>query len=130
MPYPLNNFRQMVPQNNVRSANAHQVHRATANLLRNVFEILKKRLDESIELVTRRCHAKRTPLKQTYAEALFELKNLRAHRGLLNPVGHLTNGFRNATMPRHIIEQFEVVDVHAHRGGCGGAYGRYCVSAS
>ena len=79
---------------------------------RDLLDTRKKRLDEVVKLFPRRSEGKGPSLEKLHPEVAFELGNLTAHRRLLNTVWHLADGFGDAFMFGHIIEEFEVVDVH------------------
>src|SRR6185436_16726517 len=87
-----------------------------ANFFGDGVEILKKWLDETIELVAYWSEEKRTALKQTDAEVGLEREELGAYGGLLNAVGHVAHGFHNSAKTRHKIKQFKVVNIHASKG--------------
>lgn len=88
----------------------------TARLLqfqRQVIQPGEKWLHVGIELIARGRQPERTPLKQAHAQLLFQLSDLAAHRRLLDPVRHLAHGRADPAVLGHIVEQFEVMDVHA-----------------
>src|ERR1017187_5326402 len=85
---------------------------AALEFVRDLFEVGKKRFRERIKLFSFRRQRKRPPLKQRYAQKFLKLRHLRAHRRLLDAVGNVPHRRHNAAVPRDVIKQFEMVDVH------------------
>ena len=75
-------------------------------------QVFKKGLDEIVNFTTGGRERKRPAVKQRRAQKFLELGHLEADRRLLDAVGDVMNRFRDAAMPGHVIEQFQVVDVH------------------
>ena len=55
-------------------------------------------------------------MEQCRVEALLEQRNLRTDRRLLDAIGNFANGVADALVLGHIVEQFEVMDVHREKG--------------
>ena len=56
-------------------------------------------------------------LKQGDAEKFLQLNYLAADGGLLNAIGHAAHGLADAPMFGHVVEKFEVMDVHVIDSG-------------
>jgi hypothetical protein len=59
-----------------------------------------------------RGEGKGAPLKQGDSPVFLQPGDLAAYRRLLDSIGHVAHGFRNPPVPRDLIEQFEMMDIH------------------
>src|ERR1041384_6671924 len=108
----LHNFRQVIAQDDLRGADADLLARATAQFLRHGVYVVEKRLDKTIKFFSGRSENKRAALKKRQAERILELQNLGADGGLLNAVRNVAHCLTDPTVTGHVIEKFEVMDVH------------------
>lgn len=69
--------------------------------------------DEIIKCLTLPRELEGAALVQGDAEGVLELQDLGADGGLLNAVGHGPCGSADAAVTCHVVEEFEVMDVHA-----------------
>ena len=72
----------------------------------------KKRLDEFKKDFTLGGQRKRTPMKQDHAKMLFQLRNLPAHRWLLDAIRNVPHCFHDPAVTGDVIEQLQVMNVH------------------
>jgi hypothetical protein len=52
-------------------------------------------------------------LEQRHPQRFFQLDDLIAHGRLLDAVRHVTHRLADAAVPRHVIKQLQVMNVHA-----------------
>jgi hypothetical protein len=55
----------------------------------------------------------RAPLKKGDAQKLFELSDLAADRRLLDAIRDVADGFADAAVAGHVIEQLQMMNIHA-----------------
>src|SRR6188472_2827745 len=103
----------MMPQHRPRGADADEARGFALNLRGNFQQLAEERLDERVEPCPGGRQLKRTPLKELRTQRALELDDLRAHRRLLDAVGNFAHGLADAPVTRDVIEEFEVVDIHA-----------------
>ncbi len=76
-------------------------------------EVGEKRGDEFVELLARRGESEGSALEKHRAEILLQFDQLRAHRWLLDAVGHVADGEADAAMGGDVVEELQVMDVHS-----------------
>ena len=54
-------------------------------------------------------------MKQGEAEEFFQLKDLTAASRLLEALGNFTHHFTDPAMARHVVEQFQMVNVQGYQ---------------
>src|SRR5437867_11735726 len=102
----------MVPKHDRGRPNANLPRLPALQLARHRVEVREKRLDEPKELLAGGRQLEWPPLKQRHPKILFQLPDLSAHRGLLNAVRNIAHRLRYSPMPRHVIEQFQMMNIH------------------
>ena len=109
-------LRQVIALHHLRCRDAQPRLAAATQTVRHLHQPAEKRRDELIERLSFTRQLKRPPLIQRDAKCIFELQNLRADGWLLNAVGHGASRRAHPAVPGHIVEEFEVMDVHALTG--------------
>ena len=100
----------------MRRANADPLRFPAAKVIGHFVEFAEKRLDEFVKRLPRFCQFKWAAMEQYRVEALLKQRNLRTDRRLLDAIGNFANGVADALVLGHIVEQFEVMDVHREKG--------------
>ena len=75
----------------------------------------KEWLDEFEKFFALGRQRERPAMKQRHAEKFFQLRHLSAYRRLLDAVRNMAHRLRDAFMPRDIIEQFKVMNIHSEK---------------
>ena len=107
----LEQSRKMVPQNRARRGEPQSLRSLAPQTLSSFFDVTEKWIYELEQFTTGWRQRERPALKKFYPEIAFQLKNLAAHRRLLNAVRHLPHGFTDAAVFRDVIEKLEVMNV-------------------
>ena len=102
----------MIAQNQFRAADTEFRLLGASQPRRHGGHLVEEGGDVSKEQFARRRQAEGRPLKEFYPELVLQLSDLRAHRGLLNAVRNIAHRRADPTVFRHVIEEFEEVDVH------------------
>lgn len=102
----------MVAQDDGRSADANVPRLAALEFARHFIEVRKKWLDELEKPFAFRREFKRPPLKQGRSQKFLKLRHLRAYRRLLDAIRDVADGGHDASVARHVIKKFKVMDVH------------------
>jgi hypothetical protein len=99
-------------QHQLGTTNAKLGRGRVANIRRDRAQVFKKRLHMREQSLACLGQSEGTALKQFCADVLLELAHLPTHGRLLNAVGDVPHRRANPTVLRHVIKQFEVVDIH------------------
>ena len=102
----------MLAQHDGRGADADVPRLSALQFVRHLFEVRKKRLDESVQFFALRRQRERPPVKQDHAEKFFELRDLGTDRRLLDAVRNIPHRRHDAAVPGHVVKKFEMVNVH------------------
>src|SRR5262245_36007352 len=84
-----------------------------AQLVGHGIDVVKERSNEGVKVLSCRRERERPPLKQGHAQEFLQLKDLPAHRWLLNPIRHVPHRLADTAVPGDIIEQLQVMNVHS-----------------
>src|SRR5580698_9583785 len=108
----MENFRQMVAQDNGGCPDANLARLAALEVGRDFLEVGEKGLDKLKELFAFRRERERPALKESRAQIFFELGDLRTDGGLLDSVRNVPHRGHDAAVARDVIKKFKMVDVH------------------
>src|SRR5258706_15504253 len=99
----------MIPQDNLRRADANVLGDSAANLLGDQLKVVEERSNKPVEIFALGSQSEGTSLKERGLEEVFQLNDLPAHGGLLDSVRHVADGLTDATVFGYIIEQLQMV---------------------
>ena len=102
----------MVPQHDLGRADTDVMGGAVLKFLGHPLEVAEERFDELVQLLASLAQDERTPLKKLHAQKVLKRDDLSADRRLLDAVGDVANGFRNALVPRDVVKQLQVMNIH------------------
>jgi len=102
----------VIPQNDRRGADAKIPRLAALKVARNLVQVRKKWPRERIKFFARGRQNERAPLKQRHPQEFLQLRHLRAHGGLLDPVRNVADRRHDAAVLGNIIKKLEVMNVH------------------
>jgi len=104
--------RQMIAKNRAGRGETQPMIRFAAQTRASFRDLAKERFDEFEQFAAGRSERERSPLEKGQSKILLELQDLSAHGRLLNSVRHPTDGFADTTVQGHVIEKFEMMNVH------------------
>jgi hypothetical protein len=103
---------EMIAEDDLGGANADVLRFTAAKTRGDGLEVIKERSDELIKIFALRGELKGATGEERGPEEFLKLNDLPAHGRLLDAVRHVAHGFADAAELCHVIEQFEVMNVH------------------
>jgi len=114
--HPVELHWQILTLDDFRSRNTKPVLGPAPQTFADLLDAAEERGDEIKKQHAFAGKLERTPDEKRHPEGILKLQNLGADRRLLYAVGDLTRRGAYSAIPRHIVEQFQMVDVGHSRG--------------
>lgn len=112
-PQSRDNVREVVAEDKLRAGDPNFRDTPFSNAVRHAVDRVEEGLRELIELDAFGGETERLPIKKLCAQVLLKSDNLAAQRRLLDAIGHVLDRFADPAVASHIVEELEVMEVHA-----------------
>ena len=109
---------QGISQGHDRCGHAQGSARAGLEPLLDGGQLPEEGLDELEEFDSSRQQLEGAATEEFHSQVRFELEQLSADGRLLDAVGHVAHRFHDASVPRHVVEQLQMVDIHPAKQPC------------